>query len=72
MLRVQHSVLREERALSLTGLETRETLVQLGNQEACLLITGVLQLSYNYFTRMCCGSEEGSCVRLIDLCITQL
>ena len=26
----------------------------------------------NYFTEMCCGSEEGSYLRLIDLCITQL
>jgi len=26
----------------------------------------------NYFTEMCSGSEEGSYLRLIDLCITQL
>ena len=26
----------------------------------------------NYFTEMCSGSEEGSSLRLIDLCITQL
>jgi len=25
-----------------------------------------------YFTEMCSGSEEGTYVRLIDLCITQL
>jgi len=24
------------------------------------------------FTEMCSGSEEGSCIRLIDFCITQL
>ena len=26
----------------------------------------------NYFTEMCSGSEEGSYLRLIDFCITQL
>ena len=26
----------------------------------------------NYFAEMCSGSEEGSYLRLIDLCITQL
>ena len=26
----------------------------------------------NYFTKMCRGSEAGSCLRLVDLCITQL
>jgi len=26
----------------------------------------------NYFIEMCSGSEEGSYLRLIDLCITQL
>ena len=26
---------------------------------------------YNYFTEMCSGSEAGSYLRLIDLCITQ-
>ena len=26
----------------------------------------------NYFTEMCSGSKEGSYLRLIDLCITQL
>jgi len=25
-----------------------------------------------YFTEMCSGSEAGSCVRFIDLCVTQL
>ena len=28
--------------------------------------------SLNYFTEMCSGSEAGSYVRFIDLCITQL
>ena len=27
---------------------------------------------YNYFTEMCSGSEEGSYIRLRDVCITQL
>jgi len=26
----------------------------------------------NYFTKMCSGSEEGSYLRLIDFCITEL
>ena len=26
----------------------------------------------NYFAEMCCGSEAGSYLRLIDFCITQL
>ena len=26
----------------------------------------------NHFTEMCSGSEEGSCLRLLDSCITQL
>ena len=26
----------------------------------------------NHFTEMCCGNEEGSYLRLIDSCITQL
>ena len=26
----------------------------------------------NYFTEMCSGSEAGSYLRIIDLCITQL
>jgi len=26
----------------------------------------------NHFTEMCCGNEAGSCLRLIDSCITQL
>ena len=30
------------------------------------------QSKNNYFTEMCSGSEEGSYLRLIDLCITQL
>ena len=30
------------------------------------------QSKNNYFAEMCCGSEEGSYSRLIDLCITQL
>ena len=30
------------------------------------------QLRNNYFTEMCSGSEEGSYLRLIDFCITQL
>jgi len=29
-------------------------------------------LKNNYFTEMCSGSEAGSYLRLIDLCITQL
>jgi len=29
-------------------------------------------LGHNYFTEMCSGSEEGSYLRLIDFCITQL
>jgi len=31
-----------------------------------------VQFENNYFTEMCSGSEEGSYLRLIDLCITQL
>ena len=30
------------------------------------------QFKNNYFTEMCSGSEAGSYLRLIDLCITQL
>ena len=30
------------------------------------------QFENNYFTEMCSGSEAGSYLRLIDLCITQL
>jgi len=30
------------------------------------------QFENNYFTEMCSGSEEGSYLRLIDGCITQL
>ena len=30
------------------------------------------QFENNYFTEMCSGSEAGSCLRLIDFCITQL
>ena len=30
------------------------------------------QFKNNCFTEMRCGSEEGSCLRLIDGCITQL
>ena len=30
------------------------------------------QFENNYFTEMCSGSEEGSYLRLIDFCITQL
>ena len=30
------------------------------------------QCKNNYFTEMCSGSEEGSYLRLIDVCITQL
>jgi len=30
------------------------------------------QFKNNYFTEMCSGSEEGSYLRLIDFCITQL
>jgi len=26
----------------------------------------------NHFTKTCCGTEAGSCLRLIDSCITQL
>jgi len=42
------------------------------------LVVGVVRLRYNsqfennYFTEMCSGSEEGSYLRLIDWCITQL
>ena len=30
------------------------------------------QFKNNYYTEMCSGSEEGSYLRLIDFCITQL
>jgi len=30
------------------------------------------QFKNNYFTEMCSGSKEGSYLRRIDLCITQL
>ena len=30
------------------------------------------QFKSNYFTEMCSGSEAGSCLRLTDVCITQL
>ena len=30
------------------------------------------QFRDHYFAEMCSGSEEGSCVRLIDFCISQL
>ena len=33
---------------------------------------GSAQFKHNYFAEMCSGSEEGSYLRLIDLCITQL
>jgi len=39
---------------------------------ACLFGGWGSQFKNNYFTEMCSGSEEGSYVRLIDLCTTQL
>ena len=32
----------------------------------------VSQFQNNHFTEMCCGTEAGSSLRLIDSCITQL
>ena len=32
----------------------------------------ISELQNNYFTEICSGSEAGSYLRLIDLCITQL
>jgi len=37
-----------------------------------LVVCGSSQFKNNYFTEMCSGSEEGSYLRLIDVCITQL
>ena len=36
------------------------------------LLTDSSQFKNNYFTEMCSGSEAGSYLRLIDVCITQL
>ena len=33
---------------------------------------GLSSLKNNHFTEMCCGTEAGSYLRLIDSCITQL
>ena len=48
------------------GLDPRRGLLPLGG--SC--VRG--QFENNYFTEVCSGSEEGSYLRLIDLCITQL
>jgi len=35
-------------------------------------MTSTRQFKINYFAEMCSGSEAGSYLRLIDLCITRL
>ena len=35
-------------------------------------VTRTLEFKNNHFTEMCCGTEAGSYLRLIDSCITQL
>jgi len=48
-----------------------------GGRPVAALNTGTLPMvgggvKNNYFAEMCSGSEEGSYLRLIDFCITQL
>ena len=37
-----------------------------------VLVPCIAQFKNNHFTEMCCGTEAGSYLRLIDSCITQL